>query len=61
MLWIGEEVEAAARAGGGYRRRSIEGTRMVAMGQNNALAVMAFASRGSLLHAPDMCMKKLVS
>ena len=33
---------------------------MVAMGQSNALAVMAFAPRGSLLHAPDMYMKKLV-
>ena len=38
----------------------IEGTRMVAMGQSNALAVMAFAPRDSLLHAPDMYMKKLV-
>ncbi|SUG53931.1 fructose-1,6-bisphosphatase [Salmonella enterica subsp. diarizonae] len=38
----------------------IEGTRMVAMGQSNALAVMAFSPRGSLLHAPDMYMKKLV-
>ena len=36
----------------------IEGTRMVAMGQSNALAVMAFAPRDSLLHAPDMYMKK---
>lgn len=35
----------------------IEGTRMVAMGQSNALAVMAFAPRDSLLHAPDMYMK----
>ena len=33
---------------------------MVAMGQSNALAVMAFAPRGSLLHAPDMYMRKLV-
>lgn len=30
---------------------------MVAMGQSNALAVMAFAPRDSLLHAPDMYMK----
>lgn len=35
----------------------IEGTRMVAMGQSNALAVMAFAPEGSLFHAPDMYMK----
>ena len=33
---------------------------MVAMGQSNALAVMAFAPAGSLLHAPDMYMKKIV-
>ncbi len=38
----------------------LKARRMVAMGQSNALAVMAFAPRGSLLHAPDMYMKKLV-
>lgn len=59
MLWIGEEVGTGAGPEV-VAVDPIEGTRMVAMGQCNALAVMAFAPRGSLLHAPDMYMKKLV-
>ena len=51
-----EEAEQAVAS----TRYPPEGTRMVAMGQSNALAVMAFAPRDSLLHAPDMYMKKLV-
>ncbi|MBB1186227.1 fructose-bisphosphatase class II, partial [Klebsiella pneumoniae] len=38
----------------------IEGTRMTAMGQSNALAVLAVGDRGTFLHAPDMYMEKLV-
>jgi fructose-1,6-bisphosphatase class II len=60
MLWIGEEVGKGAGPEVDIAVDPIEGTRMVAMGQSNALAVMAFAPRGSLLHAPDMYMKKLV-
>lgn len=60
MLWIGEEVGNGEGPEVDIAVDPIEGTRMVAMGQSNALAVMAFASRGSLLHAPDMYMKKLV-
>ena len=60
MLWIGEEVGTGAGPEVDIAVDPIEGTRMVAMGQCNALAVMAFAPRGSLLHAPDMYMKKLV-
>ncbi|EAP8715251.1 class II fructose-bisphosphatase [Salmonella enterica subsp. enterica serovar Praha] len=60
MLWIGEEVGNGEGPEVDIAVDPIEGTRMVAMGQSNALAVMAFAPRGSLLHAPDMYMKKLV-
>ncbi|MGK9175450.1 class II fructose-bisphosphatase [Yokenella regensburgei] len=60
MLWIGEEVGRGVGPEVDIAVDPIEGTRMVAMGQSNALAVMAFAPRGSLLHAPDMYMKKLV-
>lgn len=37
----------------------IEGTRMTASGQPNALAVLAVAPQGALLAAPDMYMEKL--
>jgi fructose-1,6-bisphosphatase II len=60
MLYIGEEVGTGSGPGVDIAVDPIEGTRMVAMGQSNALAVMAFAPSGSLLHAPDMYMKKLV-
>lgn len=60
MLWIGEEVGNGVGPEVDIAVDPIEGTRMVAMGQSNALAVMAFSPRGSLLHAPDMYMKKLV-
>lgn len=57
MLWIGEEVGKGDGPEVDIAVDPIEGTRMVAMGQSNALAVMAFAPRDSLLHAPDMYMK----
>lgn len=60
MLWIGEEVGSGVGPAVDIAVDPIEGTRMVAMGQSNALAVMAFAPEGSLFHAPDMYMKKLV-
>ena len=60
MLWIGEEVGSGIGPAVDIAVDPIEGTRMVAMGQSNALAVMAFAPEGRLFHAPDMYMKKLV-
>lgn len=58
MLYIGEEVGA-----GGPRVDiavdPVEGTNLVAKGQNGAIAVMAIAPRGCLLHAPDMYMDKI--
>lgn len=60
MLYIGEEVGNGGGPCVDIAVDPIEGTRMVAMGQNNALSVMALAPQGSLLHAPDMYMRKLV-
>ena len=58
MLFIGEEVGR-----GGYpvdlAVDPIEGTNLVANGLPNAIAVLAIAERGGLLHAPDTYMKKL--
>ena len=38
----------------------IEGTRMTAMGQSNALSVIAVGEKGAFLNAPDMYMEKLI-
>ena len=38
----------------------LEGTNRCATGANNAIAVLAAASKGGLLHAPDLYMEKLV-
>ncbi|NME35246.1 MULTISPECIES: class II fructose-bisphosphatase [Fusobacterium] len=38
----------------------IEGTRMTAQGQPNAIAVLAAAEKGAFLKAPDMYMEKMV-
>lgn len=59
MLYIGEKL------GNGYGPRvdvavdPLEGTNIVANGQWNALAVIAIADHGNLLHAPDMYMEKI--
>lgn len=59
MLYIGEKL------GNGYGPRvdvavdPLEGTNIVASGQWNALAVLAVADHGNLLHAPDMYMDKI--
>ena len=37
----------------------VEGTNLVAKGQNGAIAVIAIAPKGCLLHAPDMYMDKI--
>lgn len=62
MLYIGEEV--------GKREPNsfhvdiavdpLEGTNLVASGANNAIAVMAMAEAGGLLHCPDTYMEKLI-
>lgn len=59
MLYIGEKL------GNGYGPRvdvavdPLEGTNIVANGEWNALAVLAIADNGNLLHAPDMYMDKI--
>lgn len=47
--WGGDAVDIAVDP--------IEGTRMTAMGQSNALAVLAAGEKGSFLKAPDMYME----
>ncbi|NAW66298.1 class II fructose-bisphosphatase [Photobacterium halotolerans] len=59
MLYIGEQVGAGGDAVD-IAVDPIEGTRMTAMGQNNALAVLAAGEKGAFLNAPDMYMEKLV-
>lgn len=61
MLYIGEQV------GGGDEDDPevdiavdpLEGTNLCAFGKPNALAVVAMAERGNLLHAPDTYMEKI--
>ncbi len=59
MLYIGEQVGMGGDAVD-IAVDPIEGTRMTAMGQANALAVLAAGEKGSFLKAPDMYMEKLV-
>ncbi len=60
MLYIGERVGTGTGDGVDIAVDPIEGTRMTAMGQANALAVLAVGEKGCFLHAPDMYMEKLV-
>ena len=60
MLYIGEQVGTGIGPEVDIAVDPIEGTRMTALGQANALAVMAVGEKGSFLHAPDMYMEKLV-
>ncbi len=60
MLYIGEQVGSGRGDAVDIAVDPIEGTRMTAMGQANALAVLAVGDRGSFLHAPDMYMEKLI-
>lgn len=58
MLYIGEKVGAGGEEVD-IAVDPIEGTNLVAKGQNGAIAVIAIASKGGLLHAPDMYMEKI--
>lgn len=60
MLYIGEKVGSGNGDAVDIAVDPIEGTRMTAMGQANALAVLAVGDKGSFLHAPDMYMEKLI-
>ncbi|MBO1515544.1 class II fructose-bisphosphatase [Metabacillus bambusae] len=59
MLYIGEELGTGVGPHVDIAVDPVEGTSLMAKGQDNSIAVIAVASRGSLLHAPDMYMKKI--
>jgi len=69
MLYIGEEVGGGFGVGEELASSCpevdiavdpLEGTNLCALGANNAIAVLAAAERGGLLHAPDIYMDKIV-
>jgi fructose-1,6-bisphosphatase class II len=67
MLYIGEKVGIAHKTSNGRAYPEVdiavdplEGTNLCATGAPNALAVLAAAERGGLLHAPDLYMEKLI-
>lgn len=59
MLYIGEEVGTGAGPEIDIALDPLEGTTLTAKAMANALAVIAFAPRGGMLHAPDTYMDKL--
>lgn len=58
MLFIGEKVGSGGD-GVDIAVDPLEGTNLTAYGQANSLAVLAFAPKGTLLHAPDTYMNKV--
>lgn len=65
MLYIGEKVGKTEGVNSTVESVDIavdpiEGTRMTAQGQANAIAVLAVGNKGSFLKAPDMYMEKLI-
>lgn len=60
MLYIGEKVGTGSGEEITIAVDPIDGTRMTAMGQANAISVLAAGGKNTLLHAPDMYMEKLV-
>ncbi len=61
MLYIGERVGSGEGDPVDVAVDPLEGTNLVAQGRPGAIAVMALAPSGHLLHAPDMYMDKLVA
>ncbi len=59
MLYIGEKVGIGVPPEVDIAVDPLEGTNIVAKGLTGAIAVLAAAPRGSLLHAPDMYMEKI--
>lgn len=59
MLYIGEEVGAGGGPEVDIALDPLEGTTVCAKNQPNSLAVIAIASKGSLLNAPDVYMEKI--
>src|SRR5262245_5866946 len=67
MLFIGERVGLGAKSENGDDYPAVdiavdplEGTNLCATGSANAIAVLAAAEKGGLLHAPDIYMNKIV-
>ena len=60
MLFIGEDVGAGKGLAVDIAVDPVEGTNLVANGLPNAIAMLAVAERGGILHAPDIYMEKLV-
>jgi fructose-1,6-bisphosphatase/sedoheptulose 1,7-bisphosphatase-like protein len=58
MLYIGEQLGTCNGTEVDIAVDPLEGTNIVAAGSSNALAIIAVAERGNLLHAPDMYMEK---
>ena len=59
MLFIGEEVGSRSGVQVDIALDPLEGTTLCAKSLPNALSVIAMGPRGSLLHAPDVYMKKI--
>ncbi len=61
MLYIGEEIGAGSENDMevDIAVDPLDGTTLVAKGRPNAIAVIAMAPKGCLLHAPDTYMKKI--
>jgi fructose-1,6-bisphosphatase class II len=60
MLFIGERVGTGTGTAVDIAVDPLEGTNLCATGTSGAIAVLAAAERGGLLHAPDIYMDKLV-
>jgi fructose-1,6-bisphosphatase II / sedoheptulose-1,7-bisphosphatase len=59
MLYVGEKVGSGGRFKLDVALDPLEGTTLTAKAMGNALAVMAWAPRGTLLKAPDTYMDKI--
>ncbi len=59
MLFIGEKVGSGKGPEVDVALVPLEGTTICAKNLPNSITVMAFAERGSLLHAPDVYMEKI--
>ncbi len=61
MLYIGEKVGTGTGKRVDIAVDPIDGTTSTSKGQNDAIAVIAAAPKGTLLHAPDMYMEKIAT
>lgn len=60
MLYVGKKVGSGLGELVSIAVDPIDGTRMTAMGQSNAISVLAAGGKNTFLKAPDMYMEKLV-